>query len=173
MKENARQGLWNGSKPPFGYRTVEAERRGAKIKKRLEIDPVEAEQVQLIFKLVVGGHEGSPPMGTKAVAMWLNERSYRMRRGGMWSIGSLYQLLTNPIYNGRWRFNYVDSRTRTRKADSEQIFSDAPAIDPPELFEHVQQLLKDRNPRIAAPRSVTGPIRLSGLILLDVEHGVD
>jgi site-specific DNA recombinase len=43
MKENARQGFWNGSLPPYGYRTVEAERRGDKIKKRLEIDPAEAE----------------------------------------------------------------------------------------------------------------------------------
>ena len=58
MKENARQGFWNGARPPFGYRTIEVEKRGARIKKRLEIDPVEAEQVQLIFKLVQGGHEG-------------------------------------------------------------------------------------------------------------------
>ena len=171
MKENARQGFWNGASPPFGYRTIEAERRGAKIKKRLEIDPVEAEQVQYIFKLLVGGHEGNAPMGVKAITNWLNERGYRTRRGGMWSIGSLYQLLTNPIYNGRWRFNYVDSRTRQRKADSEQIFSDAPAIIPPEQFEHVQHLLKDRNPRVAAPRSVTGPILLTGLAFCSLCQG--
>lgn len=76
MKENARQGFWNGSKPPFGYRTVEAERRGAKIKKRLQIDPVEAEQVQFMFKLLVGGHECLAPMGVKAVATWLNDKGY-------------------------------------------------------------------------------------------------
>ena len=40
MKENARQGFWNGSRPPFGYTTVEAERRGARVKKKLVIDPV-------------------------------------------------------------------------------------------------------------------------------------
>src|SRR5665213_924608 len=28
MIENARQGFWNGSLPPFGYQTVEAEKRG-------------------------------------------------------------------------------------------------------------------------------------------------
>src|SRR5690606_18293386 len=28
MRENARQGFWNGSRPPFGYRTVEAGRQG-------------------------------------------------------------------------------------------------------------------------------------------------
>ena len=134
MKENARQGFWNGARPPFGYRTIEAERRGAKIKKRLEIDPVEASQVELIFKLLVGGHEGQAPMGVKAVANWLNGKGYRTRQGGMWSIGTLYQLLTNPVYGGRWRFNHVDSRTRRRKADAEQIFSDAPAIIPPRTF---------------------------------------
>ena len=171
MKENARQGFWNGSTAPFGYRTVEVEKRGARVKKRLEIDPVEAEQVQFIFKLVVGGHEGSPPMGTKAVATWLNERGYRTRKGGMWGNGTIHQLLTNPVYGGRWRFNHVDSKTRREKADAEQIFADAPAIIAPEVFEGVQRLLKGRNPRIAAPRSVTGPILLTGLAFCNLCQG--
>ncbi len=131
MKENARQGFWNGSTAPFGYRTVEARGAAHGIKKRLEIDPVEAEQVQFIFKLVVGGHEGSSPMGTKAVATWLNARGYRTRKGGMWGNGTIHQLLTNPVYGGRWRFNHVDSKTRREKADAEQIFADAPAIIAP------------------------------------------
>ena len=33
LKENARQGFWNGSLPPIGYRVVEAEQRGAKIRR--------------------------------------------------------------------------------------------------------------------------------------------
>jgi len=36
LKENARQGFWNGSLPPIGYRVVAAEQRGAKVKKKLE-----------------------------------------------------------------------------------------------------------------------------------------
>ena len=40
LKENARQGFWNGSLPPIGYRVVAAEQRGAKTKKKLEIDPL-------------------------------------------------------------------------------------------------------------------------------------
>lgn len=171
MKENARQGFWNGSTAPFGYRTVEVEKRGARVKKRLEIDPVEAEQVQFIFKLVVGGHEGSRPMGTKAVATWLNERGYRTRKGGMWGNGTIHQLLTNPVYGGRWRFNHVDSKTRREKADTEQILADAPAIIAPDVFAGVQRLLKGRNPRIAAPRSVTGPILLTGLAFCNLCQG--
>jgi site-specific DNA recombinase len=171
MKVSARQGFWNGSTAPFGYRTVEVERRGTKIKKRLEIDPVEAEQVQFIFKLVVGGHEGSPPMGTMAVATWLNERGYRTRKGGMWGNGTIHQLLTNPVYGGRWRFNHVDNKTRRENADAEQIFADAPAIIAPDGFAGVQRLLKGRNPRIAAPRSVTGPILLTGLAFCNLCKG--
>jgi hypothetical protein len=37
MKENARQGFWNGALPPIGYRIVEAaEQRGHRTKKALE-----------------------------------------------------------------------------------------------------------------------------------------
>lgn len=39
MKENAKQGFWNGASPPLGYNLVEAERRRQKIKKHLAIDP--------------------------------------------------------------------------------------------------------------------------------------
>lgn len=45
MKENARQGFWSGSRPPLGYRVYVAEQRGAKLKKKLEIDPINAEKV--------------------------------------------------------------------------------------------------------------------------------
>jgi len=62
MKENARQGFWNGATVPLGYRLVEAERRGTKIKKKLDVDPVQAECVRLIYKLYLYGrrHLGSP-----------------------------------------------------------------------------------------------------------------
>ena len=69
MKGNARQGFWNGAKPPFGYKTVEVERRGSRVKKRLEIDEVEAEQVRFIFNLVQAGMTGQ--VGLKQIANWL------------------------------------------------------------------------------------------------------
>jgi hypothetical protein len=64
MCENARQGFWNGSHPPFGYRTQIAERRGAKDKKVLVIDDEEARVVRQIFDLA-SGREGRP-LGVKA-----------------------------------------------------------------------------------------------------------
>ena len=53
MKENARQGFWNGALPPIGYRVVAVEQRGQKTKKGLEIDPIQDETVRLIFRLAL------------------------------------------------------------------------------------------------------------------------
>ena len=163
MKENARQGFWNGSRPPLGYTAVEAERRGARVKKRLAVEPVEAEQVRLVFKLFVEGHEGSGPMGIKTIATWLNERGYTTRTGGRWGTSRVHSLLSNPVYAGRQRFNVKDSRTLRLKTASEHIYCDAPAIVGGETFDRVQALLKSRNPRVNPPRVVTGPILLTGL----------
>src|SRR5436190_13508020 len=100
MKENARQGYWNGSKPPFGYKMVEVERRGARAKKKLAIDEVEVEQVRLVFKVYLEGIEGSGPMGVKAIARWLNEQGYRTRTGAAWGVGPVHSMLTNTVYCG-------------------------------------------------------------------------
>jgi DNA invertase Pin-like site-specific DNA recombinase len=53
MKENARQGFWNGNRPPFGYQTIEAGRRGESIKKALAVLQPEAEIVSRIFTMYV------------------------------------------------------------------------------------------------------------------------
>ena len=165
MKENARQGFWNGARPPLGYTTMEAERRGTRAKKKLAIDPVEAEQVRLIFKLYVEGHNGSGPMGIKSIASWLNEWGYTTRTGGRWGNARIHALLSNPVYAGRQRFNVKDSRTYRLKGASEHIYCDAPAIIGHELFDRVQALLKSRNPHVNPPRVVTGPILLTGLAI--------
>ena len=53
MQENARQGYWNGSQPPYGFRVVETDAVGnrGRQKRRLEIHPVEAEIVRQIYAL--------------------------------------------------------------------------------------------------------------------------
>ncbi|WP_108461082.1 recombinase family protein [Devosia naphthalenivorans] len=82
MTENARQGFWNGATPPLGYTIVEAERRGQKVKKKLAIDPVEAETVRLIFRLYLEGDPATskPPMGIKNVVSWLNATATAPKR---------------------------------------------------------------------------------------------
>jgi site-specific DNA recombinase len=163
MQENARQGFWNGSKAPFGYAVVDAEQRGSKTKKRLAVDPVEAEVVRLIFKLFLKGDGKSGPMGVKAVTCWLNEHGYRTRVGARWGIGPLHQILTRPTYKGEHRFNRKVWKTREAKPEAEQVAVAIDSIIDAATFDSVQAMLKAKNPRATPPRVVTGPILLTGL----------
>ncbi|MEW9614417.1 recombinase family protein [Shinella sp. S4-D37] len=163
MQENARQGFWNGARPPFGYTLVVAEQRGTKQKKRLTIDPVEAETVRLIFKLITQGDGTSGPMGVKATADWLNTNGYRTRTGARWGIGPLHKLITSETYKGTYRFNRKVWKTKEDKPESEQIAIAIDAIIDAQTFDKVQAQLKKRNPKNTPPRTVTGPILLTGL----------
>ena len=163
MKENARQGFWNGATAPLGYKVVESEKRGAKIKKKLDIDPAEVETVQLMFTLYLNGDGQSGALGVKEIAKWLNARGYRSRRGMTFAVGSIHKMLTNTVYIGRWRFNQTSSKTRERKPEEEVIDIPVPAIIEPYVFDQVQRQLHARSPKVVAPRVTTGPILLTGL----------
>lgn len=163
MKENARQGYWNGAVPPIGYRIVAAEQRGAKTKKKLEIDPIHAETVRLMFRLALVGDGESGPMGVKSITTHLNERGIRTRDGGRWGIAAVHQVLTRETYVGRHRFNTRDHKTRTPKPEAEHAVMTVPPIITEEEFEAVRSALKARNPRWMAPRAVSGPTLLTGI----------
>jgi DNA invertase Pin-like site-specific DNA recombinase len=93
LKENARQGFWNGSLPPIGYRVVAAEQRGAKVKKKLEIDPLHADTVRLICRLAMEGDGMGGPMGVKNIATYLNQHRIFTRDGGRWGIGQVHRII--------------------------------------------------------------------------------
>jgi site-specific DNA recombinase len=163
MKENARQGFWNGATAPLGYKLVEAEKRGEKIKKKLDVDPVEVETVRLIYKLYLHGDGSSGALGVKEVVKWLNRNGHRTRRGESFGVASVHKILTNTVYIGQWKFNKTSSRTRQRKPDEEVVTIPVPGLIEPHLFEQVQRQLHARSPRVVAPRVTTGPILLTGL----------
>ncbi|MFL1875830.1 recombinase family protein [Hansschlegelia beijingensis] len=163
MKENARQGFYNGSRAPLGYTTEEVEKRGARTKKRLVVDPVEAELVRLMFRLYRLGDGRSGPLGIKALTCWLNERGYRTRLGARFGIATVHGILTNRVYIGEWVFNRTESKTQREKPKSEQVPIEVPAIIDRAEFEAVAETLKARNPKVTPPRVVTGPILLTGL----------
>ena len=164
MIQNAKLGFRNGSAPPYGYTTEVAERHGKKDKKRLAIDEVEAPVVELIFRLCIEGSERSGPMGVKSIVEHLNTRGYRTRKGNLWHVGPLHGLLTNPAYRGEYVYNTVDSVTRLPRPQEDHVRVLCPSIIDPPLFDAVQKSLRSRNPKLAAPRVVTGPILLTGLL---------
>jgi len=164
MRESAKQGFWNGSTPPLGYRVVEAERRGAKIKKRLEVDPVEAEAVRLIYRLYTEGDGNSGPLGVKETTSWLNRHGYRTRRGAHFGVGPLHRILKNSCYaTGKWRYGIRNSRTGTLHDPSSVVEIDVPTILSLEVFETAQRRLTSNSPHVTPPRIVNGPTLLAGL----------
>ena len=164
MRESARQGFWNGSTPPLGYRVVEAERRGAKIKKRLEVDPVEAESVRMIYRLYLEGDGETGPLGVKDLTSWLNRHGHRTRRGAAFGVASVHHILKNDCYaTGKWRYGIRNARTGTLHDPSTIVEIAIPSILPLEEFERVQQRLVRNNPRVTPPRVVNGPTLLAGI----------
>ncbi len=163
LKENARQGFWNGSLPPIGYRVVAAEQRGAKTKKKLEIDPLHAETVRLIYRLALHGDGGKSQMGVKNIVSHLNRNRIFTRDGGRWGIGQVHRILTRRTYVGEHEFN-KRSKTKELKPVSEIMVVAVPPIIDRETFDAVQALLKARHPTVTPSAVVSGPTLLTGLI---------
>lgn len=156
LRENARQGFWCGSKPPFGYRLVEAGRRGDRVKKRLAIEPIEADVVRLIFDLYLKGDGQSGPLGVKGVTSWLNDHGYRTRKDARWGVGPIHRILADTAYKGEFLYN------RNGKPE-DRVLVDVPAIISPSVFDATQNTLRQRNRTCMAPRLVNGPTLLTGL----------
>jgi site-specific DNA recombinase len=164
MRENARQGYWNGgARPPFGYQVVTAEMRGARAKRKLAIDPAQAETVRLMFKLALQGDGDAGPMGMRQIAGYLNDRGVRTGTGGRWGLGAVHQILTRTTYVGRHQFNLKSWRKKERKPADEVVEMTAPPILEEELFQAVQAALKARSPAMVHPRFVNGPTLLGGV----------
>jgi site-specific DNA recombinase len=163
LKENARQGFWNGSLPPIGYRVVAAEQRGAKVKKKLEIDPLHADTIRLIYRLALEGEGSSGQMGVKAIVKYLNGKGIFTRDGGRWGIGQVHRILTRRTYIGEHRFNRRSNKGEVKPED-EVITVQVPALVERETFDAVQKLLQARNPKTELPaRVVIGPTLLTGI----------
>tara|TARA_R110000772_G_scaffold87094_21_gene181887 strand:+ start:481 stop:2139 length:1659 start_codon:yes stop_codon:yes gene_type:complete len=162
MRENTRQGFWNGSQPPFGYRTYVAEKRGKKDKKKLEIAPHEAEIVKMIFRHYVTGDGTSGPMGLRAVAYDLNERGETTRKGGKFLQQFIQRVLTNEIYVGRYHFNKKD-KNGNAKPEDQWVFLETPRIVGDEVFHAANERLRRNTPFSTPPRVVNGPTLLTGV----------
>ena len=164
MKENTRQGYFNGSRPPFGYKTVEVETvsiKGKK-KKRLAIDEHEAATVRKIFDLYLNGHLGQS-MGAKQIAVHLNERGFT-QRGKQFARNRVHEILSNPTYQGEFIFNKRDAKNQKDKPESEWVRMAVEPIIEKSLFDAVQTHKAARAPTIIPPRITNSPTLLTGLL---------
>lgn len=163
MKENARQGFFNGSTPPYGYRLVEVPIKGRRgMKKKLEIDPAESLLVKKIFDLYTNGFQGNF-LGLQGVAAHLNERGFT-RRGRKWSKTDIDCILNNEAYVGEYYFNKKDAQKNQIKPKAEWIRVQIPSIIDRDLFESAGNMKKLRSPALIPPRIVNSPNLLTGLV---------
>ena len=164
MKENARQGYFNGSRPMFGFQTVEADTKGNKgqHKKRLAVDQVEAVTVRRIYNLYLNGHQGQP-LGCKGIASHLNAGSIT-HRGYQWTRSRIHQILTETAYKGDYYFNRHTPKTKQAKPETEWVKIAVDAIVDTATFAGVGARLRARAPAMVPPRVVNSPTLLTGLV---------
>jgi site-specific DNA recombinase len=167
MQENARQGFCNGSRPHFGFRAVEATALGNKgqRKKRPAVDADEAQIVRRIFELYLRGDQGAS-MGCMSIAYFLNERGIT-RRGQRWTRSRVHEVLANQAYIGDYYFNRIDGKTNKTKPPSDWVKLAVDPIIEPAIFRRAQSRREARAPAVVAPRVVSSPTLLTGLLKCD------
>ena len=154
MREAASRGFFLGSKAPFGYRKVKVS-DGAKERPTLEVDPATAPVVKEIFESSLRGN------GLKEICKELNERGVT-NRGKRWYKGGLHYVLTNEAYTGA----AVWGRTSKGEKDADPVRVEGawPALVSKDLFESVQQAMRERAPKAQRPGRVGSKFLLSGLL---------
>lgn len=149
MTERAKQGKFNGG-ICLGYDSVN---------KTLVVNEEEAAIVREIFNLAEQG------LGYKAIVGHLNGKGYKTKKRNAFSVNGVKDILSNPIYIGKVRFNQKEnwSEKRRKGQNKEYIVVDGEheAIISEEQWERVQNLRKKRSYK---PSRSEKPFILSGLL---------
>ena len=154
MREAASRGFFLGSKAPFGYKRVKVS-DGVKDRPTLEVDPATAPVVREIFERSLQGN------GLKEICKALNDRGVT-NRGKRWYKGGLHYLLNNEAYTGTAVWGRT---TKGEKAqDPVRVEGAWPALVSMEMFDDVQQAMRDRAPKVQRPARVGSRFLLSGLL---------
>ena len=154
MREAASRGFFLASNAPFGYKRVKVN-DGAKERPTLEIDPATAPVVSEIFEKSLRGS------GLKELCKELNERGIT-NRGKRWYKGTLHYVLRNEAYTGTAVWGKTSKGEKTQ--DPVRVEGAWPALVSRELFDDVQQAMRDRAPKVRRPARVGSRFLLSGLL---------
>jgi DNA invertase Pin-like site-specific DNA recombinase len=160
---SAKEGHFIGSTPPYGYDKVRVEKgRGYTLSPNSESDTVKQ-----IYSMCISG------MGCNAIARRLDMMGIEPRKGKSWSGASVQDILRNPVYCGRIRWQYrkeeksvTDGIVTTHRRDNpECIIAQGlhPALISEEEFDRAQQYLDSRRiPHARENTQLRNP--LSGLV---------
>lgn len=98
---SVKNGNYIGSIAPYGYKKVLVGNSKADRHYTLEIVPSEAECIRVMYELYT-----SQNIGFAALANELDARGYKPRKSKHWSPAALKDMIENPVYIGKLRWNW-------------------------------------------------------------------
>ncbi|MGF0110211.1 recombinase family protein [Clostridium sp. SGI.024] len=161
MCAKARAGEWCGGRV-LGYDLVPIDdiQTGKRRKTKLIINEKEAEVVRIIFNEYANGK------GYKAITNKINKLGYKTKKGNDFSVGSIKDILTNPVYIGKVRYNVRQnwSEKRRRNINANPIITDGihDSIIEESLWNKVQAVLESKKGKPA--RIYDGKFPLTGIL---------
>lgn len=173
-----KEGKYVCSQPPYGYNRVKIQGEKGYT---LEINSDEAKVVEMIFDLYIHGEKLADgtykKTGTGLIAKRLNELQFRTRSGNLWSQVTIRDMLINPVYCGKLRWNFRQEKktmrdgqivvSRPRNEDVIIVDGLHPAIISDEMFVKAQQIIS-QNQRKPIPERYKIKNPLSGLVCCGV-----
>ena len=158
MRENARQGNFNGSVAPYGFRVVKTEIRPSVFRGKLEPCTEEIAIVREVLRMYVAGS------GAKGTARELNQRCIRGRNGKLWTRDSVLRVISDEALVGIYYWGRMDGRTGQPRPKEEWIATPVAPIVDRELFDLVQRLRAERDPEKHPGRQSSSPLLLARLV---------
>ena len=149
------RGFFLGSNAPFGYKRRSRSATGAKERPTLEVDPATAPVVKELFEKSLRGS------GLKEICKELNDLGIT-NRGKRWYKGTLHYVLRNEAYTGAAVWGKTSKGEKAQ--DPVRVEGAWPALVSRELFDEVQQAMRDRAPKVRRPARVGSRFLLSGLL---------
>ena len=138
MREAASRGFFLGSKSPFGYKRVKV-----------------SDGVKELFQSSLSGN------GLMEICKALNDRGVT-NRGKRWYKGGLHYLLTNEAYTGTAVWGRTSKGEKAQ--DPVRVEGAWPALVSREMFDAVQEAMRNRAPKVQRPARVGSRFLLSGLL---------
>lgn len=174
------EGKYPGNRAPFGYRRKKLENMTGWT---LEENPDEAKIVRLIFDLYVNGNlqpDGNyKRLGTALIVRRLDQLGYKPQKRDNWAVSSIRDILINPVYIGKLRWNWratkkdmvngQEEKSRPRAKDDKYLLVDGlhKAIIDTETFNKAQEYMKKNPPRpIGERKTVKNP--LAGIVVCGI-----
>ncbi len=138
---SVKEGKYISNKTPFGYERVKLLND-----KGYTLSPVpeQAQVVKSIFEWYTDGklqEDGTRRrIGVSLIARELNERKISTRDGGVWTAPTIRDMLINPVYIGKIRWNW---RPQKKKMINGSIVTERPRSSDCQIFDGIHEAIID------------------------------